>query len=318
MKLLPVLFLTGDAEVLKQEYVKELCMKVKAKRMRIEIEEKEMAFNLLTQSSFFLDNVLLDIVDFDDWKKDEQRKLLQLAESSNITAVVRTQEAIKAKNVATFFVPKPWEQEKWLTYIAERLRKHGISASRSIVEMIFERVGPNDELLEKEIEKLACVSNRPDEKLVRELIVSHAKADLEEFCFVVSTKRFKEAHAILKSILSHTEAVVVVSTIIRHFLDLYKLVLFADRRSSYSWPVVKQLAESLGLGLGKTAKFLGFSFKGEEKTLNHVVAYDVEKLEKILERLYWLDLTVKSSPTPNLLLHNFLFDLKQILGDEGK
>lgn len=315
---MPVLFLTGDAEILKQEYVKELCVKMKAKRMRIEVEEKDLAFNLLTQVGFFFDSVVLDVVDFDDWKKDEQKKLLQLAESSPITVVVRTQESVKSKNVAVLSLPKPWEQEKWLAYIVERLKKQGVSATQRVVEMIFERVGPNDELLEREIEKLACVSKQLNEDLVQELLVSHAKTDLEEFCFMVSMKRFKEAHSALASILNYTEPVLVSSAIAKHFLDLYRLVLFAEKRESYSWPTIKQLAENLNLGLGKTAKFLGFSFKGGDRILNHVAIYSVEKLERILERLYWLDLAVKSSSTPKLVLHSFLNDLKQILGDEER
>lgn len=315
---MPVLFLTGDAEILKQEYVKELCTNMKAKRMRVEAEEKDLAFNLLTQVGFFFDSVVIDVVDFDDWRKDEQKRLLQLAESSPITVIVRTQESMKAKNAVVLSLPKPWEQEKWLAYIAERLKKQGVSAPQGVVEMIFERVGPNDGLLEREIEKLACVSKQLNEDLVQELLVSHAKTDLEEFCFMVSMKRFKEAHSTLASILSHTEPVLVSSAIARHFLDLYRLVLFAEKRENYSWPAIKQLAENLNLGLGKTAKFLGFSFKGEGRVLNHVAVYDVEKLEKILERLYWLDLAVKSSSTPKLVLHSFLNDLERILGDEER
>lgn len=315
---MPVLFLTGDAEVLKQEYVKELCTKMKAKRMRIEVEEKDLAFNLLTQAGFFFDSVVIDVIDFDEWKKDEQKKLLQLAESSPITVIVRTQESVKVKNAVVLSLPKPWEQEKWLAYVAERLKKQGVSAPQRVVEMIFERVGPNDELLEREIEKLACVSKQLSEDLVQELLVSHARTDLEEFCFMISMKRFKEAHPALASILSYSEPVLVSSAIAKHFLDLYKLVLFAEKRENYSWPMVKQLAENLNLGLGKTAKFLGFSFKGGDRILNHVAVYSVEKLEKIIERLYWLDLVVKSSPTPRLVLHSFLNDLEQILGDEEK
>lgn len=315
MKPLPVLFLVGDAEVLKDEYVKEICEKKKLKRMKVSAEEKDVAFSLLSQGGLFFDGVLLDIVDFDDWKKDDQRRLLELAEPAKIEVLVRTKGPTKAKNVAIFALPKPWEQDKWIDYVLERLKRHGISASRKIAELIFERVGPNDELLEREIEKLSCVTNQPTEEVVRQVVSLHAREDIEEFCFKVSTGEFNEAHTLLGSILKNNEAVLVVSILARHFLDLFKLVLFVEKRENYPWPVIKKVSETLGVGLGKTAKFLGFSFKGGEKVQNHIMLYSVDKVERILERLYWLDLTVKSSPTPGLAIHNFLDQVRQVLGE---
>jgi len=312
---LPALFLVGNAKVLKDEYVKEICEKKKLRRMKVSIEEKEAAFSLLSQGDLFFGDVLLDIVDFDDWKKDERKKLLQLAETAKIDVIVRTEESIKAKDVLVLALPKPWEQDKWTDYVLERLKKHGISASRSVAELILERVGPNDELIEREIEKLACVTNQPTEELVEQIISLHSRGDIEELCFKVSMGNFEEAHPLLSTILKNTEAVVVVSVLARHFLDLYKLVLFLERRESYPWPVIKKASESLGIGLGKTARFLGFSFKGGDKVLNHMMLYDTEKVEKILDRLYWLDLTVKSTTTPNLAIHSFLDQLRQIIGE---
>jgi len=315
VRLLPAVFLAGNAKVLKDEYVREICEKKKLRRMKVSIEEKEAAFNLLSQGDLFFGDFLLDIVDFDDWKKDERKKLLELAEAVKIDVVVRTEETAKSKNVLVMSLPKPWEREKWMKYVKERLEKHGISAHQSVVELIFERVGPNDELLEREIEKLACVTSQPTEELVEQIVSLHSRTDIEELCFMVSMGNFEATHQLLSSILKNTEAVVVVSVLARHFLDLYKLVLFVENRESYPWPVIKKTSESLGIGLGKTARFLGFSFKGGDRVLNHMTLYDTEKVEKILDRLYWLDLTVKSSSTPNLAIHSFLDQVRQIIGE---
>ncbi|WP_448522761.1 DNA polymerase III subunit delta [Pseudothermotoga sp.] len=312
---MPLVILIGDAKVLKDEHVKGICEKKKVNRMKVSLEEKEAAFNLLSQGGLFFNNVLLDIVDFDDWKKDDQKRILEIAEKAKIDVIVRTEESIKAKDVLVLALPKPWEHEKWAEYVSERLKKHGISASRRVAELIFEKVGPNDELIEREIEKLACVTNQPTEELVEQIVSLHSRGDIEELCFKVSMGNFEEAHQLLSTILKNTEAVVVVSALARHFLDLYKLVLFLERQESYPWPAIKKASESLGVGLGKTAKFLGFSFKGGEKVLNHIMLYDAEKLEKILDGLYWLDLAVKSIPTPNLAIHNFLDQVRQILGE---
>jgi len=59
---LPALFLVGNAKVLKDEYVKEICEKKKLRRMKVSIEEKEAAFSLLSQGDLFFGDVLLDIV----------------------------------------------------------------------------------------------------------------------------------------------------------------------------------------------------------------------------------------------------------------
>lgn len=312
---MPLVFLAGDAKVLKDEHVKGICEKKKVKRMKVSLEEKETAFNLLSQGGLFFTDVLLDITDFDDWKKDDQKKLLELAEKAKIDVIVRTEESVKAKDILVLALPKPWEHEKWTDYVSQRLKKHGISASRRLAELIFEKVGPNDELIDRESEKLACVTNQLTEELVEQIVSFHSRGDIEELCFKVSMGNFEEAHPLLSVILKNTEAVLVVSVLARHFLDLYKLVLFLERQETYPWPVIKKASESLGIGLGRTAKFLGFSFKGSDKVLNHITLYDAEKLEKILDRLYWLDLVVKSTPTPNLAIHSFLDQVRQILGE---
>lgn len=316
MKLLPVIFLAGDARILKDEYVENFCKKRRLKRIKVNAEEKDGAFNLLSQAGLFFDEVLLDVVDFDEWKREDQKKLLEMAESSKISVIVRTEESVKAKEVVQLSLPKPWEHEKWIDYVSERLRKHNISTLQKIAELIFDRVGPNDELLEREIEKLACVTDRPTEETIQQVISQYVRSDIDEFCFRVSMGDFEKAHALLGSILKTTEPIVVVASLARHFLDLYKIVLFVEKRENYPWPVIKEVSEKLGVGLGKTARFLGFSFKGTGKSVNHVSLYDAEKLEKILERLYWLDLTVKSSPTPNLAIHSFLDQVQRITGEK--
>lgn len=123
MSRLPLVFLAGDAKVLKDEHVKGICEKKKVKRMKVSLEEKETAFNLLSQGGLFFTDVLLDITDFDDWKKDDQKKLLELAEKAKIDVIVRTEESVKAKDILVLALPKPWEHEKWTDYVSQRLKK---------------------------------------------------------------------------------------------------------------------------------------------------------------------------------------------------
>ncbi len=312
---LGILVLSGDARVLKDEYVKNMALEKGLTRVRIDVDSAQRISEVLSQNSLF-SSFLIDVVDYSDWKKEDQKKFLERAELT-VPIILRTSSPIKEFHSVDFSLPKPWEREKWLEYIEERFKKNSLSFDKDALEEFFNMVGPDDLLLEREIEKLVCIGEKVSVKLVKEFVFNHSRVQIDELCFAVSSADQKQSHTILSRVLSYTEPVVVVNSLARHFIDLYKILAVAEKRQSYSWVYIKELSEKFDVPIVKAARMMGFTFKGQPKAVNHLQIYDLEKLELILDQLQSLDREVKSSDNRTILIHLFVDFVCRLMGDRS-
>jgi len=314
---LSTVVLSGDATVLKDEHVKKMALEQGLTRIRLDIEDAARSTEILNQNNLFSQNFLIDVVDFDDWKKDDQKQLIENIENTTKPVVLRSLKAIKGFESLDFSLPKPWERERWIEYIGKRLDAHSISFENCAAEEIFQMVGPDDLLIEREIEKLACIGEKVTLDLVKEIVFNHSRVQIDELCFAISSADKSSAHRILSKILAHAEPVLILNSLIRHFIDLYKIVVFAEKRSSYSWVYIKDLSQRLDVPVVRAAKMMGFVFKGQPPTVNHLQLYDVEKVESILSQLQLLDKELKSSENKTIPIHLFIDFIAQSTGGQN-
>lgn len=300
-----VIFLSGDARVLKDEYVEALCRKKMLKKIKISLEESKRIPELVSQMGLFSKDFLIDVVDFDEWKKVDQKELLQQLSSSNFLAVLRTFSTSRKTDAIDFSLPKPWEKEKWIEYISKRFEKSSLEYNYEGVEKFFDFVGADDLLIERETEKLACIGEKVTPDIVSLAVCNYSKIQMEEFCFAVSTLN-RHAHYLLHDMSFYTEIVALVNVLSKHFVDLYRILSAVERRDSYSWMYIKNISQKLNMPVVKSAKFLGFSFKNQPSSINHVKIYSFEKLRIILRQLQYLDREVKSSEYRLIAIHVFI------------
>lgn len=311
-----VLVLSGDARVLKDEYVKNIASQRNLTIIKVSIDNAQKIPQVLSQNGLF-SPFLIDVIDYDDWKKEDQKQLLEQAERISVPVILRTSNSIKGLESIDFSLPKPWEREKWFEYVQTRLKKYSLSFDSDALELFFDMVGPDDLIIERELEKLACVGEKVTSKLVEEVVFNHSKAQMDELCFCISSGNQKQSHTILSKILSYAEPVFIVNTLIKHFIDLYKILSFADKRDNYSWVYIKDLSQKLDIPIVRAAKFLGFTFKGQPRIVNHLKIYDFEKLELILNQLQLLDREIKSSENKTIPIHLFIDFVSKTIGGKS-
>ncbi len=298
----------GDAYVLKDEYVKKTCDEEGLQRIAIDSSQVEKAINLVKQASFLLVNSLIDIVDFDNWKKADRETFLEEAgQNIHLKIIVRTLQPIKGVETVVFELPKQWQDEEWIKYTKERLAKYNLRADEKAVRKFLKLTGHNDLLIEREIEKLRNVAESVDEQLVEKIVFDYSKAQIDEFCFATSGLNPQLAFESIEGCLREYEPILVCSALVKHFIDLYKVIVLVPRKTKYSWPDVKNFSNNLSMPIPKIARFLGFEFKGQSgKVINHMEIYTFEKVEEILLRLQTLDMEIKSSTRSLLSFEIFL------------
>ncbi|AEH50457.1 DNA polymerase III subunit delta [Pseudothermotoga thermarum] len=300
--------LAGDAQVLKDEYVKNLCEKEKLQRIPVDSSQAEKAFAMLQQANFLIPNCLIDVVDFDDWKKSEKDSFIKEAvKNPSVKVVIRTLQPIKDVETVLLELPKPWQDEEWLEYTKKRFAKHGLKFDEKAVRKFLKLTGFNDLVIEREIEKLSNVGQFVDEELVEKITFDYSKAQIDELCFAISSLNKVEAFKLAKGCFEEYEPILICAALAKHFLDLFKVIISVQRKSKYTWPDLKNYSTILSMPIPRLAKFLGFEFKAQSHTaVNHVEIYTPEKLEEVFLRLYLVDLEVKTSTRPLLIFEMFL------------
>lgn len=305
--------LSGDAKVLKDEYVREMTLQKGLTRIKIDVDDAAKIPQILSQNTLF-SSFLIDVVDYSEWKKEDQKQLLEQVQKTSMPVILRSFSPMKEHESIDLSLPKPWEREKWLEYIKERFKKHALSFEIDALEVFFHLVGPDDLLIEREIEKLVCVGEKVTPEIVKNFVFNHSKMQIDEMCFSVSLGDQKGSHEILSKILSYADPVFVVNSLSRHFIDLYKILSFAEKRDNYSWPYIRDISEKLDVPTVRAARFLGFTFKGQPRANNHLQIYDFEKLESILNQLQVLDGEIKSSENKTILIHLLINFVSETIG----
>lgn len=78
---MPVTFLTGTAETQKEELIKKLLKDGNVEYIRIHPEDPDkidFIRSLLRTKTIFSNKTIIDIVNFDEWKAQEQKRLVEL------------------------------------------------------------------------------------------------------------------------------------------------------------------------------------------------------------------------------------------------
>lgn len=312
-----ITFLTGDSDVLKEKYIEEIACTLRTKKMRFSAEQSEDAVRYLSQLALFGESIVIEIPDFDKWKKELKNRFLKAAEHTheNIAVIIRTSHGKSGEGkTITLSCPKPWEESKWNEYILQRLTANGIDFHTGVAEALFKKVGPNDWLLEREIEKLSTLDKKITIDDVEFFVFNHRKTRIDELCFSISEMRFLKTWEMLNHLLSHEDPVLIAASIARHFVDLFKVVAFAEVKKSYSWPYISKLSKELQVPSVRLARFLGFKFKDQKhKSFNHIVKYNLPLLEKILRILQELDKEIKIQKVQSFTLLSHIVKIKNVL-----
>ncbi len=305
---MPLVCLSGNAEVLKDEYVKNMCEREKLRRIALDSTQVEKAINMVRQADFLISNCLLDVVDFDDWKKaDKEAFLHEAAKNDTMKIVVRALQPLKNVETVVLELPKPWQEDEWLEYARKRFESRGLNVDEKALKKFLKFTDHNDLAMEREIEKLTNVTQLVSEELVEKVVFDYSKAQIDEFCFAVSSLERKTAFELVAKCLMEYEPVLVCASLAKHFVDLYRISVLVPLKNEYSWPEVKNYSTNLSITASKVARFLGFKFKGQiEKTVNHLQLYTPEKIEQVLFRLQMLDFEIKSTARGLLNFQVFL------------
>ena len=323
---MPVTFLTGASETKKEELIKKLLKDEKAEYIRIHPDDPDklnFLRSIINTRTLFSGKTVVDIIDFDSWRSQEQKRFLELVKNvpEDVHIFVRSQKST-AKGV-NLDLPKPWETDKWLEWIEKRFRESGLKITKDALQLFFSKVGTNDLLIEREIEKLKAYSETGNISAedVEEVVFTYQSPGYDEFCFAVSEGKRRLAHALLSQMWKNTEPVVISAVLVNHFLDLFKLVVLVTRKRYYTWPDISKISKELGMPVPRVARFLGFAFKAWKfKVINHLLYYDTTKLESILRKLYELDRSVKSEEDPKPFFHEFIeevaLDVYSVQGNE--
>lgn len=310
-------FLTGESEVLKEKYIEKIASSLEAKKIRFSAEQLEDAVRYLSQPALFEENIVIEIPDFDKWKKEWKNRFLKAAEHAheNIAIIVRTSRSVSSGGeTITLSCPKPWEESKWNDYILQRLSANGIDFHTGVAEALFKKIGPNDWLIEREIEKLSTLDKKITIDDVESFVFNHCKTRIDELCFSISEMRFSKTWKVLSQLLSYEDPVVITASIAKHFVDLFKVVASVEVKKSYSWPYISKLSKELQVPSVRLARFLGFKFKGQKHNpFNHTAKYSLSLLEKILKILQELDKEIKIQKVQSFTLLSHIVKIKKVL-----
>ena len=321
---MPVTFLTGTSDVQKEEIVKKLLREKDVEYVRIHPEDEDKIDFLkkaIATRSIFSGKRVIDILDFDSWKVQEKNQFLELIKSvpEDVHIFVRTQKAV-GKGIA-LELPKPWESEKWIEYIEKRFRDHGLVVEKDAVQLFYSKVGQNDALIEREIEKLKSYTQTGKVTVqdVEEVVYSYHTPGFDELCFAISEGKRRYAHALLNRFWKTSDPVAIVSALANHFVELYKVVSLVPKKKVYGWTDVSNFSKQLGIAIPRLARFLGFAFKSWNFTVvNHLLYYDSEKVKAILRRLWELDRAVKGEEDPKPFIHEFVEEVStNVLAVQG-
>ncbi|MBO8139786.1 MAG: DNA polymerase III subunit delta [Thermosipho sp. (in: Bacteria)] len=316
---MPLINLYGNSQLGKEFYVKSfLNNNIEYIRLYSDDNDKvDIIIEKSTNISLFSPKSVIDLVDFDNWKAAEKRKVLELNIPDNITVFLRTEKQLSKKiELRSFTVPNPWEKSKWIKYIEELLNRESLKHEIDVPEYLFEIVGPNELALYNEIRKLKVLNVTLNVNGIKNYVHKYTVSKLDEFCFMISERK-KEVFAMLDDILKDYEPVIVTGALSKHFIMLFDLVLNVNYKEKFKWVEIVQIAKELGIkNTSKIARFLGFKFKDQNFIpLNHLGVYNPEILKEIIKRIFSIDRSIKLGGIFKVELIDFI---KHILEEVGK
>ena len=321
---MPVLFLTGNAELSKDEYIKKKVKDLKADYVKIhpkDTDKIEKIKRSLQTLGIFQNTIVLDVIDFDSWKSHEKKFLLDMLKKevpNTVYVFIRSNKGLKGYQSISFELPKPWEKENWIDYVKKAFRKKGLIIENDAAELFFSMVGSDEGRIEREVEKLMnyCENAVVTVDDVKKVVYFYEHPLIDDLSFYISEGKIEQAHETLDKLLKVYDPIVIVSVLANHFLDLFKIVMSVPKKEIYIWPEISNISKSLKIPVPKVARFLGFKFKGWDfEVLNHAKFYSPEILSKILKDLYKLDRSIKGDDDPRLAIHEFMEKVRDYLNE---
>lgn len=311
---MPIINLSGNSELKKEEYVKELVSKFNAEYVRVYsdyTDRLEIIKEKVSNIGLFSKKTVIDVVDFEKFKASEKKEILSLLILDDVYLILRTQKKIKGISGEEFKLPNVWEEEKWKNLISEMLKEHGLKVKGEIIDFLFENVGPDEFALYNEIKKLKVFEKNLNLDILKDVIHKYTLSKLDDFCFAISEMK-EESFRLLKDVVNDYEPIIIVYTLSSHFISLFRIFAYTKKKTSFSWPEISKLSKELKIPSPKVARFLGFKFKGQKfEPVNHLLIYSEEKLKDIIKRLYFIDRSVKSGGTTEVEILNLIKFIKE-------
>lgn len=294
--------LSGSSEILKELFLRDkapLCQNIGP-----EMTDKAAKMSALLSSSRMFGEKPIRLLDFDKWKRDERRAveelLKNLPEEANVFLDGSLSSEIPATRVA-FELPKPWEDEKWVSHARTLAQALGMDAARNALELLIERVGSDEFRIFKELEKLKTVTGELEVDLVQRYVTCEREVEVESLVFdflenvekyLSELDRLQLPFPLFSSVLSRT--LLEIGTIIE---------LRRDPRPA-GWAEIKRLSALSRISVSKTARIVGFNFAGSKQKREDLTRlFDLERVQTLLVSLQEVDENAKSGETTQELAY---------------
>ncbi len=319
-----VVYLTGNSRFKKELYIKDYFNKYKNYQYIKIFSNDEGKLEELKNASIslglFSEGKIYDLVDFDEWSKSEKEEFYKIEfHDENVIVLVRTEKAIQKdlKNkviVQNFDKPKDWEDEKWLQFIMDSAKLIDVEISQEIAHELLEIVGPDEDTIISELEKIKIYSlGKPYIEDIEDITYKRTVSKLDEFAYLLSEGRLDEAKNLIFEISNEYEPVFVLYALSKHFIELLNLIATVERKHKYSWPQIKEISKQTDIPIPRVTRFLGLRFKDSKfSPINHLEKYTLKKVKKVLEYLYSMDRQIKLGADTKVVLANFITYLKNL------
>ena len=327
-----VIFLIGNSELQKELYVKSFISEQNCEYRKIFSDEDNKLAELKNASQslgLFSEKKAYDIVDFDEWPKKEKDEFFNLDLGRNdLTIFVRTEKlgkeakkSVEGIKIVELEKPKEWEEDKWIDFIVSTGDKIGTPCSKETAEKIFKLTGPDEYAIISELQKLYIYSNGQLDKMtpseIEDVIYKRTISRLDELGFSITEERFESAYKLIDELVEEYEPVLIVSSLARHFIDLLNIAVVAEKKLKFSWPEISEISKITGVQIPKTARYLGFKFKGQTNDpRNHLISYNFKYINNAIKNLYRIDREIKIGGNVRVLLYKFIEDFKSNFIDD--
>jgi DNA polymerase-3 subunit delta len=241
----------------------------------------------LTASERF---VLVDGVEA--WKAGDldplERELAAAVDDTILVLIARGKPAARltkaveraAGEVREYAAPKPWEMPRW---VVSRARDHGLTLDSEAAKALVATVGTRQQLLERELEKLA--------------LAAHPRTNLsaEEVGELAAAQREDQAYDLADALVAGDTA--------RTFQLAERLVAAGERPSGLMFPLVRRLrdvqrvAELLDAGVPEAQAQRGMPRWAWKRTVSQAKKVDRETLEGALCAFAELEVELRGGGT---------------------
>lgn len=312
--------LKGESTVLKLKRLEEKYKDLKVLDLTYD-ETFDLLLNILKNRSIFQGEAVVFVKNFDSLKKTQREKVLgflkSVKDSDEFEIFIDSESDIKGFETVDLSLPKPWKREEWLKLIRKIALEDSLNLNDEILEFIFEKVGPDYDRIHREIEKLSTYSrgNAVTLEEIEDLIHDYNNVILDDLMFAISSGNIETLNTLLSSIFKSFNHQLVLYNLAEHFINLFRILcVVGELKEGYQWREIVKFSKEISLNTSKTARFLGFNFKGQKvKNVNHLKLYDLKKLSVILEKIIDIQEEFRSVESSGVVLKNRLIELVNMI-----